>query len=193
MATKTLEPNVQIVGVDETDTRNLAALADNIAKAVAATKAAEAHEKKLKQELVATAKKFWFKTNFQNVEEVINTFDVVGRSSVLQVDFVNQYYLKPETIAQLKELIGTPGLNRVVEDVHTFTVDLTGTTKQEREDFFEEVRTVARLLLGTDEHVNLTSSKVVRKDFHEKRHSSFIPAVNQHIDKVLPARVQVTV
>lgn len=193
MATKTLEPNVRIVGTDAEDDRKLTVLADNIAKAVAATKAAEAHERALKQELVTTAKKIWFKSNFQLDEELINTFDVFGRSSVLQIDFVNQYHLKPEVVEQLKSLLGTPGLNRIVEDSHTLTVELTGTTKQEREDFLDEVKTTARLLLGTTDAVTLSEAKVVRKDFHQKRHNSFIPSVNQHIDKLLPVRAQVTV
>lgn len=188
MATKTAEPNAQLICEGVEDNRKLTQLADSIAKAVAATKAAQAKERELKAELVALVKPVWLNVNFQS-NEPEHIFDVVGRTAVLQVDLMNKYQLKEDAIPKLKELLGAAA-RCIFEDHHSITVDLTGYSLGERS---EVLRVIEDHACVPDDRITIENSKEVREDFHDRRHKLFIPAVNRRIDQLLPVHTQVTV
>lgn len=188
MATKTAKPNTEILGTTSEETLELTQLVDNIAKAVAVTKAAQAAEKELKITLVNKVKPFWFKTNFGH-DEPNNTFDVTGRNAVIQVDVINKYSCKPEIARKLETLLSN-NTQDIFENRSVITIDVSHLTRLDMEYVMNQLQDLNRI---EEEHIEVKETSVVCADFHLRRHSVFIPAVNREIDRLMPVQVQVTV
>lgn len=188
MATKTAKPNTEILGTTPEENLELTQLVDNIAKAVAVTKAAQAAEKELKTSLVNKVKPIWFSANFRN-EQPNNTFDVVGRNAVIQVDVINKYSLKPEIAGKLDTLLANQTQD-IFENRSVITIDVSHLTSLAMKYVMHQLHELNQI---EEEDIEVKVTSVVRADFHLRRHSLFIPAVNREIDRLMPAQVQVTV
>ena len=193
MATKTIEQNPRLLTWLKTnETRELNKLVDDIVDAVATTKAAEAQEKEVKGLLRGMVLDEYWNTNFGEGQP-IHTFDVANRKTVLQLNFLDKYFVTPEKANEFFEAFsGDDKLTGLLE-LHTkLTVDLSPLNKDTVKllAFLREAQALYRKY-GLDGKVDDGYQFV--EGFHNKRHGTLTPGINKRINEIVPVQVQVTV
>ena len=192
MATKTLTENPRLLaGQTAAETRELNTLVTDILAAVTETEEAETHEKEVKGLLKGLALSEYWNHN-QDSEAPEHTFDVASRDHVLQLNFLNKYFITPEKAEEFfKAFAGDQALSGLLE-LHTkLTVDLSPLNADTTQllAFLKEAQALYRKynLDG-----KLDDNWQFVENFHDKRHF-LAPAINKRIDEIIPLQVQVTV
>jgi len=184
MAKKTIEANPQFK-----TNLTISNAVDEIAVLTKQKKGIEDSLDVLKTKLKLWLKKEYFKANEDTIF-VNNIFDVVGRSHVIQVDFINKYRLDAQRFLDLASLLGKEAHDYFSQNNVFVVIPPAKYSTLKLTAFQSDLEKLARKY-----GVKVESQQVftVADDFHEDRHSAFTPTENIAIDKVLPVEVQVTV